>query len=132
VALGRCRSYRQDNSIPCTVIAVNNKLITLAQSHRLASDNAAKITFLHQGFAGSYTAGITYVNEVERGYIWLVDRQKGRDCKGEWQQNSWWVRCQDGLSATGTLQTAQSGSGNGSGIDSNGKRIDFVFFPAKQ
>jgi len=133
--LDRCRSYRQDISIKCTIIALNDELITQDRAQGLDQHKVARITFLDTGFLGSQKAALSYSPDADMGYIWLVDTANGRDCKGEWHMDgdkgSWWIRCKDGLKAEGIISSPSSGNGTGQGQTLDGQIINFVFSPTK-
>lgn len=132
-ALDRCRSYRDDTDPDCTIIALNNELISKEESLRLDTRRVASMYFRDEGFIGSQQARLSYAPNEHIGHIWLVDTANGRDCKGEWKADgddgTWWMLCKDGLRAEGTISSPATGSGSGVGKTSNGDLLRFTFEP---
>ncbi len=92
----------------------------------------ASISFESSGFGGIPEASLSYESGKETGYIWLVERIKGRDCKGQWYLDKnntyvWELKCLDGLSASGEISNPLNDIGTGKGIDSENHKIKFSF-----
>lgn len=130
-ALDRCRSYRQDTHINCSILAVDNALVTSVNPIEYDRHRICRISFSKNGFLDSQKAALSYALDSDMGYIWLVDTGTKRDCKGEWHMRegkaSWWMVCKDGLKAEGEMTPPYAGDGNGSGMTSDGKPVRFVF-----
>ena len=76
---------------------------------------------------------MSYLPDDTSGYIWLVDPERNRDCKGEWHAHgdgsTWSMLCKDGLTAEGDMTLPATGMGIGWGEDMNGEAVDFTFAP---
>jgi len=75
---------------------------------------------------------LSYEDGHREGYIWMVDVRLNRDCKGWWHADDsgvyfWRIECPDGFGARGELTTPLSGNGKGSGADTHGRPVTFVF-----
>ncbi len=132
-ALDRCRSYRQENDPPCKIIAMGDHLVSDIKSAEY-NTKVLKIVFSCSGFDGSRKASLSYEPSATRGHIWLVDKTRGRDCKGQWylsenQDYLWHIKCFDGLKASGSLDSPLKRIGVGRGKDNSNREIVFTFGP---
>lgn len=92
------------------------------------------IRFLLSGFDGSMDAFLSYEPSATQGHIWFIDKERTRDCKGEWLLNSnkeysWKIKCQEGLKAAGEMTNPLRLSGDGRGKDSFEREVPFIFTP---
>jgi hypothetical protein len=91
-----------------------------------------EITFSGSGLDGSKKASLSYEPLAAQGHIWLVDKTRDRNCKGEWflnknNQYSWKIKCFDGLIASGALTSPLKQTGTGKGKDNFSKKVNFIF-----
>lgn len=133
-ALDRCRSYRRDDSLECRIISLDGRPVEAGQVPE--SYAVARIHFAGQGFYGSPEAALSHAPGEDAGHIWLVDREQGRDCKGEWSLDAsgkaiWRIYCPDGISAQGLLDDPTRGFGLGSGSDAQGRPVVFIFLTGR-
>ena len=96
-----------------------------------------KIKFLDSGLDGSKEACLSYEPLSNQGHIWFVDKEKSRDCKGQWMLKNgenylWEIKCLDGFKASGTLTNPLKCIGTGKGKDSNNKKVVFILYPEKE
>lgn len=87
--------------------------------------------FVGLGFYGSPEAAMSYAPDENAGHLWLVDTERGRDCKGEWSRDgagwTWRIYCEDGPSASGAISDPGKGQGNGFGNDAEGRPLFFLY-----
>ena len=130
-ALDRCRSYRRDKTLKCRFLAIEDTLTDTPSG--VTPHWVSRIQFSGNGFSGSPEAGMSYLPDDTSGYIWLVDPERNRDCKGEWHTRddgaTWSMLCKDGLTAEGDMTLPSTGMGVGWGEDMNGEAVNFTFAP---
>ncbi len=101
------------------------------------STKVLQFRFLNLGLDGSRQAFLSYEPLATRGHIWLVDKNQGRDCKGQWFLNTdkkylWEIKCSDGLKASGSLTNPLNMNGTGKGKDNSNREVIFVFTTEKK
>lgn len=116
---------------PCRILALNDDLFP-DETEFNHTTRTARIRFAENGLDGSTDAALSYEAGLTEGYVWMVDVKQNRDCKGWWRTEetggfSWNIQCPDGYTAQGEISSPAAGSGAGSGTDSKGNTVTFVF-----
>jgi hypothetical protein len=118
------------------VVAVGNHLAKNLPSIQY-NTQFVELRFTKFGLAGSRNAFLSYETGLSTGHIWFVDRERNRDCKGNWflQENGqygWDIQCSDSVTASGILSDPSTGFGQGEGKDHTGREVGFVFMPRNE